>query len=179
MVQTPASSSTTYCPVARFLERIDQRTVAQIASDGGEPVPIGSLSTNANVLAALKDASGLVESAAFRGEKYATADLAALAATDTVGRGLLYRIVADLAVAFLWERRPNKSDGAQPPASLQRSLQWLDDLAQGVRIFPMLEAMEAGRTETRVETREDVEDRDGMTFQAARFFGTRANRGGR
>lgn len=184
MPQTVASNAASLCPVGEFLKRVDARTVGQLASDTTTVVAPGSLATNDNVLAALYDASGIVESAALRGGKYTAADLAALRDEENsnvpvMGANLLYRIVSDVAWVFLWERRPNKSANQDPPPSYERSLAWLDELANGTKIFPMQEAMDAGRTETQVETRADVEDRNGMVYQASRYFGVRGSRGGR
>lgn len=60
MAQTPLSSSGSLLPVSEFLKRCDQRTVADLCADDGERVDTSTLSSNANLLAALLDASGEV-----------------------------------------------------------------------------------------------------------------------
>lgn len=183
MPKTVQSSDELLCPVAEFLRRVSRATVAQLAADEDEagdvvPVAFAALPANENVLAALKDASGLLESAAFVGERYSPDDLEALAAADgTNAQALLFRIITDFAWVLLWERRPNKN--VEPPPSLDRSQAFLEQLSQGRRIFGFQEAAEAGRIGHEVVTREEVEERNGVTYQARRWLGTRADRDGR
>jgi len=176
MAQTLASSTALLCPVAEFLKRVDRVAVAKLASDvPGVPVDQGSLASDPNVLAALQDASGLVESACSVGGRYSQADIAAiLAAPTTAACGMLYRIVADIAWAGLFERRPNK-DIPTPP-SMERSLTWLDMLADGKRIFPFLQSEDAGVMQRVEATVDDVDQRNGAVYQARPFWGTRSDR---
>ena len=81
MSLTPATSATSYCPAAEFLKRVDQRTIQQLCGDAGVDVPLNLLQSNANLLAALLTASGMVESAIFAGKRYQVADLQALSGT--------------------------------------------------------------------------------------------------
>jgi hypothetical protein len=174
MAQTPASSTTLYCPVADFLNRCDVRTVQQLAADDDIPVATGSLATNGKVLAAIGDACGYIESAAFIGGKYSKEDLEALAGTDCHARSLLYRLVADLAQIFMMERRPDLN--LQPTIGMKRTMEFTEQLWEGKRIFPFAEAAAAGRLDSEIETEDHVEERALATYTARRFFGTRNNR---
>lgn len=174
MAQTLASSTSLLCPVAEFLKRVDQVAVAKLASNTSTPVVIGSLPADPNVIAALQDAGGVFESAVSVGGRYSQADIAAiLAAPTTNACGMLYRIITDLAWASLFERRPNKD--MPTPASMERSLAWLDMLADGRRIFPFLESEAAGVMKRVETTAEDIEQRDGAVYQARSFYGIRSD----
>jgi hypothetical protein len=175
MPQTLASSTALLCPVNEFLKRVDRAAVAKLASDNpGVPVDSGSLPTNLNVIAALRDAGGDFETAASLGGRYSQADIAVILATDTNARGKLYRIISDIAWCLLFERRPNK-DMPEPP-SLARSLAWLDMLADGRRIFPFLQSEAAGVMQVVETTVDQVEQRNGAVYQARAFYGTRSDR---
>ena len=175
MPQTLASSTALLCPVEEFLKRVDKTAVAKLASDTTTPVPAADLPTDPNVIAALRDASGVVESATSVGGRYSKADIAAILAKPTSNAcGLLYRIVTDIAWAGLFERRPNK-DMPTPP-SMERSLAWLDMLADGKRIFPFLESEDAGVMQRVESTVDDVDQRNGAVYQARAFYGVRSDR---
>lgn len=176
MAQTLASAAVPLCPVAEFLRRVDQAAVAKLASNTGTPVPLANLPTDPNVIAALRSASGTFEAAASVGGRYSKEDLAAiLAATNTNAQALLYQIVTDLAWAALFERRPNKD--LPTPASMERSLQWLDWLSDGRRIFPFLESEAAGVIQHVESSVDDVEQRNGAVYQARAYYGRRSDRG--
>lgn len=175
MVQTLASSTDLLCPVSEFIKRVDQAAIGKLASNTTTPVSAAELLTDANVIAALRDASGIFESAASVGGRYSKEDIAViLAAANTNAQGMLFRIVADVAWAQLFERRPNKD--IPTPASMERSLQWLDYLADGRRIFPFLESEEAGHIERIESSVDDIELRNGVVYQAQAYYGVRSDR---
>lgn len=177
MAMTLNSSVARLMPVAEFLKRVSGTSVGQLASeDPANPIAVGSLATDPNVLAALKDADGLFEASCLMGNRYQAADLVTLSGTDCAAQGLMFRILADLAWAFLWERRPNK--GIAPPPSLDRSVMWLEQLAQGKMLFGFVQAEKAGTLDSSIETIDDVIARNGTTWVAARFFGIRGNMAG-
>ena len=182
--QTPLSSTTSYLPVAEFLKRYDVRTIADLVSDTGAAVDVTTLSSNANLAAALLDASGDLEAAAMHGAMYTPADLAAIAAATqvvnnvtvdrtTASQGRLFRIVARLALGYLYERRPALGD---PPATVGEALKELEQLRSGEMIFGTVETAAAMIQHHEVERPDQVEARNGTTYQAARFFGRRTNR---
>lgn len=174
MAYTPLTSSTTYLGVSEFLKRADARTVGDLVSDDGTRVASSSLSGNANLAAALLDASGEVEAAAMKGARYTPADLAALTGA---GQARLYRLVTRLTLVYLYERRP---DGREKPSGLLDDVtRQLQELRDGVMIFGTTETADAQVMEATTETAQDVVNRDGTVFQAGRYFGRRGNRFGR
>jgi hypothetical protein len=173
MAQTLTSSTTTLCPVSEFLKRVDRAAVALLASDM-PGFPADNLETDGNVLAALLTATGMLESAVMMGGKYSAEDLALLKATTCGAQGLMFGIISDLAWVVLFKRRPNMN--AQPPASLKQSMEWLDMLAGGKRIFAFQQATDATIMERVDSEASDIEARNGVVFQAEAYFGRRADR---
>jgi hypothetical protein len=82
----------------------------------------------------------------------------------------LQRIVAGVAVGYLWERRPDK-----PPESIIGwALQKLEDLKNGVEVFGLLNQQEAGIPSHHVDTRQNYAMRNGLVWTAKRgYFGNR------
>lgn len=169
---TNASNSGPYCTAAEFLKRCDARTVAKLCSDTGTPVETAALAADPNLAAALLDASGAVEMACLVGGRYAAADLAALPA-NSPAQGALYRLVTQLALCMLYDRRPLAAD--QKPWYYDATMAQLDALAEGKRLFAIQENIDAGVVESDVESREVIEERAGMVVTSPRFFGRRVN----
>lgn len=165
MPQTPLTSALGYCTIAEFLNFADLRTVGDLVSDTDERET--SLTNNDVLLAAIQRASGMVESAAVIGNRYLPSDLAALTGS---AQQLLIGLVADLVIGILYKRRPNKGD---PPGSYKEALDMLQQLREGERIFPTQESADAGLPEHQIETPIDVENRNGLSVVAHRYFGRR------
>lgn len=176
MAQTPESSASSYLTAAEFLKRADARTVGDLCSDDGTRVAAASLPANANLAAALVDASAELESACMTGRKYSPADLAALVASSTVGRGKLYRLLTALTKVFLIERRVGVNVPDEFYEGITRAQESLKALAAGVTIFSFTEASEAGIIDNAPALPDDVTERFGTVVQAERYFGTRGDR---
>lgn len=170
LAKTPLTASSAYCTVAEMLKRIDRRTVRDLVSDTGEAVEESSLTTNAELLAAMLDASGEVEAAAMKGARYTPADLQALTGA---AKARLCRMLVRLTICFLYERRPDKGP---IPEVYKAALEQLEQLRTGEMIFGTVETSNAQTMDHEVETARQVETRDGTTFQTRRFFGRRSNR---
>ena len=67
-----------YASVADLKKRFDVRTLGDLASDDGTQVASANLPADENVLAALDDASGEIDSAVLVARRYTTSDLTAL-----------------------------------------------------------------------------------------------------
>lgn len=170
MAQTPLTSAATLCPAAEALKRIDKRTVADLCSDTGTAVDAASVATNENFLAALLDATGEVEASAMKGGRYMPVDLAALTGA---AQARLYRMIARLTMVYLYERRPDKGP---LPELYKVVLEHLEQLRQGEAVFGTEETFAAQTEDHEVESRHDVEARNGTTYIGRRFFGRRTNR---
>jgi len=179
MAKTPGSTGTSYLSPADFLTRTDARTVGQLCSDTeGTVVTPTALLADPNLKACLMDACGDLESAAMVGGKYTMEDLGALAGNLTASTAKMNRIIRDITLVYLLERRPNT--GVTIPESVERSMMrsqaWLEQLAQGVRIFGFLETQAAGVLDENILTSSEITDRNLIVVEAERYFGIRADR---
>lgn len=91
-----------YATASDMTARYDARLIGDLLADDGTRVASGSISGNANLTAALDDASGEIEAALLMGGRYTTAQLSALTGNSAKH---LVRITCDIAMAFLWGRR--------------------------------------------------------------------------
>lgn len=105
------------------------------------------------------------------GGKYTPADLEAL--TGNMAKWLA-TIVADLAAPQVLGRRFVEFPEFQKRTDEANAV--LAALSQGTMIFGLQEQIDAGRIDSEVETPQQVEARQMITYQARDFFGTRANR---
>lgn len=173
MAQTLTSSTSSLCPVSEFVKRVDKAAVSLLASDiPGDTNVI--LSTNANIAAALMTATGMFESAVMMGGKYSSEDLELMKTTTCGAQGLMFGIISDLAWVELFKRRPNMN--VQPPPSLKQSMEWLDMLAMGKRIFAFQQATDATIMERIDSSVDDINARNGVVTQAEAYYGRRADR---
>jgi phage gp36-like protein len=124
-----------YAEPSDLLARYDANVVADLCSDDGHSVPAEDLPTNANLLTALEDASGEVESAMLIGERYTVAQLEALTGNSL---GKLKKIVCSIAMAALLERRPlvHVQDAEK---LLERAERYMEQLRTGMRLFNVTE----------------------------------------
>lgn len=176
MAQTPLTNSGSYLTPAAFLARCDARTVGDLCSDNGTRITAAQLLTDANLAAALLDASGEVEAAAMKGARYAPVDLLAISTTTGAAQGKLFRMIARLTLAYLYERRPDHKE--KPPATILAIEKQLEELRDGIMVFGTVETSGAQTLEAVVETSQDVENRNLTVVQASRYFGVRGSQRG-
>ena len=93
-----------YASVADLTLRHDPRLINDLSNDEGVRQSRGDLQTNSRVVTALSDASGAVTAALVVGDRYSVTDLESLTGDD---QSLLKRIVCDIAMSFLYDRRPS------------------------------------------------------------------------
>ena len=142
MVYTPNSAASPYLQPSDLIARVDVNLLCELVSDNGSsPVSPTELLTDTNLITALSDASGELESAIFASERYSPVDLQALTG---VSQQYMIRILCDLAIYYLWTRR----NTAPLPQTLQekydKATEALKSLSMGIRIFSFLEVQEAG-----------------------------------
>lgn len=128
-----------YATPADLLARHDCRLIGDLAGDTNVRIDATTLLTNTNVLTALIDASGTIESACFVGQRYSSTDLSAL---PTNSAGLLKRLTCDLAFAYLFQRRGYNYMDKMP--ALKYSFDLLDRLRLGERVFDVGEVEAKG-----------------------------------
>ncbi len=174
---TPNSSLVPYASAADLLSRQDVGLVGQLCVDNGQvataadiidPLTVGGF----NVLTALLDASGEVEYAATRGERYQPSDLQQLTGASL---GFLKRVTCDIAMMNLYDRR----DGQNPPQNVlekyKRAQEFLQQLVSGERVFGDLENQSAGPPKQAFFTSQDLIANRLASATWPRMFGRRLN----
>jgi phage gp36-like protein len=120
-----------YAEPSDLLARHDNTVVAELCSEDEHAVPAEDLATDTNLLAALEDASGEVESACLIGKRYSVEDLEGLTGNSLAK---LKRITCTIAMANLLERRP-VVHVQEAEKLLERAEKYLEQLRTGQRIF--------------------------------------------
>lgn len=177
MAQTvsTATSAAVTALAAEVVKRVDWRPLADLCSDTGTRLASSAaVQADTNFLAIVRDAFAEIESACQKGGRYLPVDITALLADTGAAAGKFLRILSRVVVMLAYERRPDKEPG--DPAVITRAQEALQQLADGERVFSFEETRDAGRFSHEVETATDVENRDGITYQADRYFGRRGNR---
>lgn len=183
---TPLSGENTYCTAAQLVMWVDWRVVADYAADPLDPdderptraeVLDEGTDVGAVVLAHLVAASGELETACVAGKRYTPDDLRAVLDADPPINGATYiqRLVANLAVWSLMQRRhPETADPEKSPGA-KGALAVLEMLRKGERILPFEEAAEAGGGPTTAPLSNPLTEPAGgvTTTRAGRLFDTR------
>lgn len=145
-----------YATPADLVARFDVRVIGDLSADDGKRLHPSEVTTNANVLTALSDASGEIDAALLQGRRYSKADLEAL-----TGESLSYlkRVCCQVAYWFLWERRTWLEDDRYDQAK-DRGRKALERLRRGEHIFDVDAAKDAGLPEITGPTRVQFRDQN-------------------
>lgn len=137
MPATPATTASPYCTAFQAMQYHDYEQIADLLRDGDDARPSrGGAMASAIFAQMLLAASGELESACLRGQRYTPEDLNALTGA---GAAFLQKTVADLAFWRLMQRRqPASADPERVPGAKQ-AMESLEALKSGERIFPFLE----------------------------------------
>jgi phage gp36-like protein len=150
-----------------LIARFDATYIADLASDTGEPLPIDQLSGSSKIDVALEDASGQIDAALSVARQYEVADLLLLTGSPL---GLLKRLVCQLAMVFLMERR-QENLGSERLQDLKKTVEkYLDALRQGDRIFGIDANMDASLPELDGPTTTNYDDMNLMATTRVRNF---------
>ena len=120
-------------------------------ADDDTAVDLGDLSTDTNLLAALDDASGLVDAALLAGQQYTPVNLTELSGTSLA---LLKRLVCTQALIFLKQRRGY--GGIAEADAIERDQKWIDDvltrLKRGANVFNIAATLTASEPSREIIT---------------------------
>jgi hypothetical protein len=176
MTMTVNSGLTAYCTPAQFVQILDYRVFAQLASDTDVPLASSSTLQSSNVLATcLRIGAGKIEMAVTRSAIYDHADLTALVTAPITNSGYaLIDLNATLAAYEMFSRRFQ----AMPEfiaKKVEFAMNQLSELESGSKIFGFTETQQAGLIDDYQETAQDVANRNLPSFVARRLFGARDN----
>lgn len=161
-----------YAAPAQMLERHDARTLGDLVADDGVRRTSTQLLTDANLQAALDDASGAIEASLLQGKRYSTVDLTALTGNS---QKYLIRLTCAIAFGLLYERRPAYQSDARDDA-MNRAEEALEKLRRGEHIFNLDDAKDAGMPSITGPTTVELDRLNLMTTQARGKFYPRRNR---
>jgi phage gp36-like protein len=130
-----------YATATDLTKRFDARVIGDLVNDQNTRVDPTSLATNANVLAALDDATSIINSAVLVANRYDVDDLAAMKDIDAA---LLIRLTCNLAYGLLVMRRGQSVEKLDP---YQDALKMLDHLRAGDRVFNIAGNEDAGNVQ--------------------------------
>lgn len=153
-----------YATPSDVLTRYDARTIGQLVSDTGVPVNNPNLMTNTNLLAALSDASGIINSACLTAGRYQVSDLQSLTGDD---KAYLTRLTVEQAFIFCVMRRGMEIDKLPQRAWVEQTLQ---QLREGVRIFNVQASVEAGNPTVSFPSQAVIHQRNFAVDYASRAF---------
>lgn len=162
-----------YAVPSDLIARYDARRLGDLVNDTGVRVLSGALNSDPNIQAALDDASGLLDAAIQRGQRYSPVDIATIMAATTGGtlwnsRQLLIRLVCDLAYSLLTARRGyNSTDTAAQNPRYVEALRIIGQLETGEMIFCTQGALAAGVPVPGVVISQNV----GLVSSLSRIFG--------
>jgi len=132
-----------YVTTDEFLKRYDARDVGDLVSDTSVQVSPTGLLSDANLSAAIGDASGDIDMSLLVGGKYQTSDLESL-----TGNALntLRRIASDLTMFYLLARRPDFNPDRLEAYDKVRA-RHLNRLKSGEDVFNLDSHVNAGRVD--------------------------------
>lgn len=143
MAKTLLSSSTAFATGADLIVYRDWRHVADLVRDDDTRLPSStSVANDATVAKALSAASGLIETACFRGGRYTPSDLTQIL-SGTVCKEFLVSMTCDLAFWILLKRRKPDAN-PRNVAGVTEALDTLEKLKLGEAVFPFVEVGDAG-----------------------------------
>lgn len=123
---------------AQLQQRVDLRALGDLLADDGTTVDATSQLTNANLQAALDDASGEIVVACISNQHYAVSDLQALAVAGTPSSFTLIRLNCALALPLLFGRRVYNDDEINKRIpDFEWSEKMLEMLKNGQRVFEL------------------------------------------
>ena len=184
------STFDSYCPDDEATKRMDLRTVGRLLSDdpNGTPIPPNQIPSNEFFQSQKLYASGLLEAACLRGERYRVADLNELVdpkrddqgviiepRTYNAAANLIFNLHVDMMMVAFMERR-QRTDVPEYTIRYTRAMAFLDQLENGRRLFGTVQHEQAGRIGHREMTAEELACREIQITVARRWYGERSNK---
>lgn len=160
-----------YASASDLIARKDSRDLGDLVSDDGVQVAENELADDAKLGAALDDASGDIEASLLRGNRYTTAQLAAL-----TGNSLAYlkRITCEIAMYHLLARRPEANlERLEYYRKLRET--FLEPLASGENVFDITDHLAAGAADVDGPTTQDYGNLNLVRDRVLNYFPPRFN----
>ena len=154
-----------YATPADLIERFDARIIASVVLDDGSTENVALLPANTKVLNALSEASGDINTAILKGDRYQVSDLEALTGDD---KQSLVGLCCVMAFLKLMRRRMYAADEQKKYAEMIRERdEMLKLLRDGSAVFNIQAAHEAGLPDGSRFTRSNDLRRNYLSTQLA------------
>ncbi len=125
--------------------------------------------SNEKLSVALEDASGEVDVALLAGGHYTVAQLEGLTGNS---RSHLVRIVCALAMAALYQRRPEATDAESIERLTKDARDAIKALRRGENVFGLPAHIDAGKIDIAGPSAIDIRHRNDLTARMSRYFPT-------
>lgn len=158
---------TAYATTTQMLERYDERCIGDLVSDDKVRVSRELLTGNRNLIAALDDGAGEIESALLQAERYQVSDLTTLLAGTSNTRFVLIRLNCDVAMISLWNRRPWYEVNEAYKQRMEDAEKMMERLRKGERVFDIAAVKAAGLPAVAIPSVSSL-NRLNLTVDAAR-----------
>lgn len=184
-MSTPSSGSSAYATPTDWVAYYDFRSVGELLVDDKTTEIVNSWQVTqtgqpiyATAVKLLMAAAGLIEAACTKGGNYvldvtATPPINDLASLIGNSKEFLTEMNVDLAMWKAWKRRPTLTP-RELPIEVKAALEALDRLEKGEWIFGLLEKQPAGDINQTIDQPADVQNRNGVVYQARSYFGRRS-----
>ena len=128
-----------YATPADLMLRFDANLLGMLVNDNSQQLTPVQINSDAATLAALQDATGIIESALYVAYKYTAADMLHLSANSA---SLLKRLCCDYAIVMLCQRRGYDYHDKYPMLDL--SVELVQKLRFGERVLDFADNKQAG-----------------------------------
>lgn len=129
-----------YATATDLLKRYDARVLGDLINDAGVRQTPTQMLTDANILAALSDATSTINSAVLLSDRYTVVELQLLTGDDAA---LLVRLCCDIAYCLLVQRR---GTDVKTLSQCQKCEETLNAIRDGLRVFNIQANKDAGLT---------------------------------
>jgi phage gp36-like protein len=157
---------------ADLIKRFDTNVIGDLASDTGTPIASAAFSADANITAALADATGEINSAVMVSDLYTSTELTDLSDQD---EEYLKRICCDLAMGYLFGRRPEKY-GEAIDRITKYAREQLELIRTGKRLFNVTARKTAGQPEIDGPSAVDYQNMNLIPDRTRNFYPARGTR---
>jgi phage gp36-like protein len=166
-----------YASPSDIIARKSSTTLGQLCSDSGTAVTPSGLQSDGNLDMALQDASGAIDAALMQSGRYTAEDLEGLASLSDNSASYLSRICCDIAMAYLFARKPTFSV-EQYKQYQDLADQHLERLRKGEHVLFIQRNIDAGTPKYSQTSVEAIEQQGYIRDRTLNYYPKRYSTGG-
>jgi phage gp36-like protein len=158
-----------YATPANMQARYDARLLGDLVTDSGTAASASAQLTDANLQAALDDASGAIDAALLNGQRYSATDLSGLTGNS---QKHLIRMTCDIAIVYLVDRRAYHKMNETLERIMVRAQGFLKQLKDGDNIFDVPAQIAASVPVTTGPTTQTLVNLNSIRRQTRNYYPT-------